>query len=195
MPLSTAAVYTYVLNDDPGCRSAPHAPVDRLLRELLHPRIERGIDLESALGDRLFAEGFLEYVVHVRRKIRILIGKEPGRPFADERQRLRFRRFRLPFGDVVTRDHAFEDVLLALPRVFGIDVRRIVGRGRGQTRELCGLREREAADVGAEIRVGRGFDAVSTRAEIDQVEISFQDLVFGIVPFDLHREERFLDLA
>ena len=46
-----------------------------------------------------------------------------------------------------------------------------------------------------EIQQRRRRDAVSREAEIDFVQIEFEDLLFRIGALDLHREQRFLDLA
>jgi len=41
---------------------------------------------------------------------------------------------------------------------------------------------------------GRGVDAVGAAAEIDPVEVEFEDLVLGELPLKREREDAFLDL-
>ena len=46
-----------------------------------------------------------------------------------------------------------------------------------------------------EIEQRRGGDAIGAEAEIDLVEIEFEDLVLRIGALDAQRQQRFLDLA
>ena len=47
----------------------------------------------------------------------------------------------------------------------------------------------------AEVALGRGFDAIGAGAEIDAVEVEFEDLVLGVFMLKPEREDRLLDLA
>ena len=69
-------------------------------------------------------------------------------------------------------------------------------RGRlGQGREIGGLGDGQFVDRLVEIYERSGRDAVGAEAEVDLVQIQFEDLVLRIGPLDPHREQRFLDLA
>ena len=70
----------------------------------------------------------------------------------------------------------------------------IVGR-LGQRREIGRFRGGELVHRLVEIEQRGGGDAVGAHAEIDLVEIKLEDSLLGERPLDLHRQQRFLDLA
>ena len=70
----------------------------------------------------------------------------------------------------------------------------VVGR-LGQRREIGRFRGRELVHRLVEIQERGGGDAVGAHAEIDLVEIKLEDSLLGESPLDLHRQQRFLDLA
>ncbi len=73
------------------------------------------------------------------------------------------------------------------------------GVGGGGRLGQCGqdghLVQVEFVQVATEIDRGRGGDAICALPEIDLVQVQFEDLVLGQLPFDLQREEDFADLA
>ena len=62
-------------------------------------------------------------------------------------------------------------------------------------REVGGFRDREFVHRFVEIDQRRRADSVGAEAEIDFVQIQFEDAVLGISALDPHRQQRFLDLA
>ena len=64
-----------------------------------------------------------------------------------------------------------------------------------QRRQIGRFRDREFVHRFVEIDQRRGGDAVGAEAEIDFVEIEFEDLVLRIGALDAHRQQGFLDLA
>ena len=71
----------------------------------------------------------------------------------------------------------------------------IVVRALRQRREIGRLRQRELVHRLVEIEQRGGRDAVGADAEIDFVEIELEDPLLRERALDLHREQRFLDLA
>ena len=64
-----------------------------------------------------------------------------------------------------------------------------------QRRQIGGFGDREFVHRFVEIDQRCGRDAVGAEAEIDFVEIEFEDAVLGIGALDAHRQQGFLDLA
>ena len=98
-------------------------------------------------------------------------------------------------GDVVVLGHAIEHVVAPLERALALPERMIVVGRLGQRREIGRFREREFVHRLVEIEQRGGGDAVGAHAEIDLVEIKLEDSLLGEGPLDLHRQQRFLDLA
>ncbi len=73
--------------------------------------------------------------------------------------------------------------------------RLIVVRPLRQRGEVGRLRDGELVDALVEISERGGGDAVGAHAEIDLVEVEFEDLVLGIGALDLERQQRLADLA
>ena len=61
--------------------------------------------------------------------------------------------------------------------------------------KIRGFRNRQFVHRFVEIDQRRGGDAVGAEAEIDFIEIEFEDAVLGIGALDAHRQQGFLDLA
>ena len=88
-----------------------------------------------------------------------------------------------------------QDILPPLPIGFGVQVRRVGGRRLddcGQGRALDGGK---LGGVHAEIRLGRGLDAVSAPAEINVVQVHFQNLRLAGLGLQLQGQPHFLQLA
>ena len=62
-------------------------------------------------------------------------------------------------------------------------------------REIRGFRNGEFVHRFVEVDQRRGGDAVGAEAEIDFVQIQFEDFVLGVGALDAHRQQGFLDLA
>ena len=71
----------------------------------------------------------------------------------------------------------------------------VVVRPLRQRGEIGGLRARQLVHRLVEIEQRRRGHAIGADAEIDFVEIEFEDLLLGEGPLDLHREKGFLELA
>src|SRR5690606_3935292 len=64
-----------------------------------------------------------------------------------------------------------------------------------ETGQDCGFAEGDIACGLAEIALARGLNAVRTSAEIDTVQVEFENVVLRIVPFEPEREQCLLNLA
>ena len=97
--------------------------------------------------------------------------------------------------DPAVFQQAVDHVIAALDRAVAV-AHRMQRRGcLGQRRQIGGLRDREFVHRFVEIDQRRRGDAVSAEAEIDFIEIEFEDAVLGIGALDAHRQQGFLDLA
>ncbi len=110
-------------------------------------------------------------------------------------RRTRQRRLRHRLADVAFLRHGGDDLRRALGRAFRIAVGRELARRLHQPGENRGFRERERFRVMAEIALGGGLDAIGAGAEIDAVEIEFEDLILRIFVLQPQRENRLLNLA
>ena len=99
---------------------------------------------------------------------------------------------------VAHRDHAVKHLAPSHPGRLQL-VRRpegVVVAGRlGQSREKAGLRPREVGRVDLEIGLGRRLRAVCAVAVVDGVQIELQDLLLGVAPLHLLREQELTELA
>ncbi len=90
---------------------------------------------------------------------------------------------------------AVDHVIAPLDRAVAVAHRMQLGRRFRKRREIGGLRNREFVHGFVEIDQRCGGDAVGAEAEIDFIEIEFEDAVLGIGALDAHRQQGFLDLA
>ena len=117
-----------------------------------------------------------------------------GRPRGDG-QRLFLELVGVGLLDHAGEDHLVDHVVAPLDRALAgaermQDARRLRQRGK-----IRGLGHGEFVHRLVEIHQRRRGDAVGAEAEIDLVEIELEDLVLGVGPLDLEREQRLLDLA
>ena len=105
------------------------------------------------------------------------------------------REFGHRLGDVALLRHGDDDLLGALDGGLRIAVgckpcRRF--HEAGEHRRFC---DADIARAMAKIFLRSGFDAESARAEIDAVQIEFENLILGIFMFQVNGKDRFLDFA
>src|SRR5690606_26653028 len=93
-------------------------------------------------------------------------------------------------------------VLYALPTRRSSDLGSLgIPEGRvhpgvlGQASQQGRLGQREVADGLAEVVLGRGLHAVDARAQVDFVQVRFEDLRLAVLSLDLDGPERLLQLA
>ena len=105
------------------------------------------------------------------------------------------RGLRLRLGDEFGVRHRGQHGLRALLGAFRIAVRRQPRRRFDEARQHRGFRDRDVLGGLAEIALRRGLDAIGAGAEIDPVEIEFENLGFGMLALQPQREFDFLQLA
>ncbi len=105
------------------------------------------------------------------------------------------RRLGLRFRDEPGVGHRGEHGLGALLGALGIAVRRQPRRRFDQPRQHGGLRQCHVPGGFAEITLRRRLDAVGAGAEIDPVQIEFEDFGLGMLALQPEREFRLLQLA
>ena len=88
-----------------------------------------------------------------------------------------------------------DDVIASLDRAVAIAHRMQRRRRFRQGRQVSRFRDGKFVDRFVEIDQRCRGDAVGAKAEIDFVEIEFEDLVLGVGALDPHRQQGFLDLA
>ncbi len=88
-----------------------------------------------------------------------------------------------------------DHVIAALDRAVVVAHRMQRRRRLRQRREVGGFRDREFIDRLVEIDQRRRGDAVGAKAEINFVQIEFENLVLRVGALDPHRQQGFLDLA
>jgi hypothetical protein len=91
--------------------------------------------------------------------------------------------------------HAIENVIAPLERTLALAEGMVIVGRLGQRRQIGRFRRRQFVHRLVEIEERRCSDAVGAHAEIDFVEIEFEDVLLGEGALDLHRQQRFLDLA
>ena len=105
----------------------------------------------------------------------------------------RERRHRL--GDIALLGHRGDHLGRAFGGGAGIAVGRELRRRLHQAGEHRGLLQRDLPRAVAEIFLRGGLDPVGAGAEIDAVQVEFEDLILGIFVLEPEREDRFLNLA
>ena len=95
-------------------------------------------------------------------------------------------------GDPAEGLEAAEHLMLALLRGFRMAERIVAARRLGHARDHGRLGESQAGSGFAEIRLGRGFNAVGVLAEINIVEVKGEDPVLGELVFQLDGQDGFL---
>ncbi len=172
-----------------------HEAVDqRLARQHLHLRIERGAHRETALVELLLGVVVVDVAADLFGEI---FGREDMRAGRARRdaQRLLLRLARLFGGDEAVFRHAVDDVVAPLGRAVALAERMIVVRRLRQRGEVGHLRNRQLVHRLVEVEQRRGGDPIGAHAEIDLVEIELEDLLLREGALDLHRQQRLLDLA
>ena len=91
--------------------------------------------------------------------------------------------------------HLVEDRLLALFVCRGVIERIVLGRLVGDADDRCAFGQTQFGNVFAEIGLRRGLNAPTALAEVNSVEIPFDDLAFVVFLFQLKRAEDLGQLA
>ena len=168
---------------------------DSLLCGILHSGVERRIDLEAALEDRVGIEVLGQDGLDVVRPVRIGAALIKHACALVERQRLCHRLVMLFLRDVACREHAVEDGVPALCRCFGVRERIVGGRRLREAGERRCLGKRQVGSILVEIRDRGSLDAVCAMAVVDGVEVHHEDLVLRVRLLHLDGDIGLADLA
>ena len=165
---------------------------DFLLRELLHVPVERAVDVVAAAVRCLLAEDLNELLAQPEREVR-RVERRRRRLHHD---RLVLRRGSLGFRRVPVVHHRLEDQRPARLRAHHVLDRVEFRRSLREAREKRHLAQGQLTQVGhAEVRRGRGLQAIGLVPVVDLVEIHLEDLLLAERARRLEREDRLLDLA
>ena len=167
---------------------------DGLLGRRLVARVERRVDLEAALHDRVAREVLEQELLHVVGEVGV-VAAVVGELAAVEHELLGLGGVVLLLGDVARLEHAVEDEVAARDAVLGVPEGVVEGGGVGEADERGGLGEGELARVLVEVRDARGLDAVGGVAVVDGVHVHVQDLVFGVHLLHLDGDVGLADLS
>ena len=165
-----------------------------LARHHLQLRIERGADRQAAFIEFLFAVALEDVAPDFLGKI--LAGKRmrgvgPG----GHDQRFLARLVGIGLLDPAVFQQAVDHVIAPLDRTVAVAHRMQRSRRFRKRGQIRGFGDRQLVHRFVEIDQRRGGDAVGAEAEIDFVEIEFEDAVLRIGALDAHRQQGFLDLA
>ena len=175
-----------VVIDEPGRHG--------LARHHLQLRIQRGSYRQTAFIKLLLAVALEQVAADLFGEI---LAGESMRAIgvAGDSQRILARDVGVGLLDPAIFQQAIDHVIAPLDRAVMVAHRIQRPRRFRQRGEEGRLRHREFVDRLVEIDQRRRGDAVGAEAEIDFVEIEFEDLVLGIGALEPHRQQRFLDLA
>ena len=191
-----------VLGVDMGDRTAPafvtviisDQPVaQRLVGFRLEARVEAGAHRQAGLVQRLLAIAREQLAADLLGEIgRLdLAGLAP----MVQLDRLRLGRIRRRAADIAVLDHAVEHPVAARRRRLRKARRVVAVRRLWQSAEKGRLAEAQLVERFVEIGHRRGGDAVGARAEIDFVQIEFEDAVLGQRRLDPGGEQDLLNFA
>ena len=107
----------------------------------------------------------------------------------------RFRRLCVRCGNVAVLRHLIEYDALTVLCCFQTAERRVIVRTVRKACQHRTLREREILHILPEIHMRRGLDAIAALTEIDLVHVHFQDLLLGVLVFDLKSQHHFEQLS
>ena len=167
----------------------------RGLRGLLDARIERGHDSQTAFEDLVLVVLLQQQLAHVACEVRVQVDAVVAallRRVEVAGQRNRRGLVMLFLGDAPVRKHAVKHHVAARLARLGV-LQRVVGRrGLRDADERGRLHEGKVGRVLGEVGLRGGLDAVGAAAVVDGVQVHEQDLVFGVLLFQLHGD---VDLA
>ena len=171
-----------------------HAGGKRLAGQRLQFRIERGANRQTALVQLLLAIAIVDFATHFLGEILAGEDMRTGGTRGDRERRLLFL-LAVVSLDVSVLDHAIDDVIAPLGRALALTERMQRRRRLRQRCKIGGFRHRQLMHRLVEIQKRGRRNAISREAEIDFVQIELENLVLGVGALDLHREQRFRDLA
>src|SRR5665213_145689 len=166
-------------------------PFKPAFRRCLHVEIERGVNIES-FGVQLAAELSIQLLPHPLDEIGCRL---TGLDLGCETQRIRLRKARISFRNRAVLTHQLDDGIAALYGAIRITARIVPLWRLWKRSKRSSFGDVEIAHRLPEVPLRRGFDAVCAVAEIDLIQVEFENLGFAVLVLDLACDLRFLDLA
>ena len=158
----------------------------------LQVHVERGVNSQAALVDLIAAvlafQVAADFLDKIRRQRIGIVGHFEADGLIAGRRRLLRR-------DLAVFEHRIDHQVAALQGAVRMRDGRIVGRRFGQAGEQRGFVEGQSFRRLAEVKLGSGLESVDAVAEINLVGVEGENLWLGETPLDLHRQQRFLNLA
>ena len=159
-------------------------------RDHLQPALEQ---LGGGIG--VLALGVGQLVAHVAREVGVGQNARHGGLGGVQLDGLGLHRVGLLRRDNPVGHHAVEHGVAALQAVVRIIDGVVVGGRLGNAHERGRLVQREVLRVLGEVALGGGLDTVGTGTVVDSVQVHEQDLVFGVLLFQLLGNVHLADLA
>ncbi len=170
----------------------PQPAIDGAIGRLLQLRIERRLDLQPVLIQRIRAVFLLERLPDLLDEVRRDGGLRTLLPLEDERTLLRLLRFLV--RDVAFFRHPLQRVVAPHQRRFRIDERAEAAWRLDDAGNDRGLFDGQVLRGLVEVQVRRRLDAVRAVAKIDLVGVEREDFRLGEALLDLNGDDPFLDL-
>ena len=170
----------------------PQPAIDGAIGRLLQLRIERRLDLQPVLIQRIRAVFLLERLPDLLDEVRRDGGLRTLLALQDERTLLRL--FRFLVRDVAFFRHALQHVAAPHQRRFRIDERAEAAWRLDDAGNDRGLFDGQVLRGLVELQVRRRLDAARPVAKIDLVGVEREDFRLGEALLDLNGDDPFLDL-
>ena len=169
-----------------------HLLLERTLANLLEIHVERGVDPQPALVERVrsveLVEVLADHLDEVRRAVVVVALRR------DAERRVQGA-VELDLRDRLGGEHVAQHLGAPRQRGRGAAARRVEAGIGGHAGEQRALGQRQLLQRLAEVRLRGGIHAVGALAEVDLIEVHLEDLILGVVALDLDREHDLLELA
>ncbi len=164
---------------------------DSLISRALHGHVERRIDAQPLLMHRGGAIRALEILADFLDEIWSKTVPRRGQMQCQRRRRCGFRLLR---ADLALFRHIRKHQIAPRARSLRMQHRRIFRSGN-DARQKRRLGQRQLAHWLAEIIFRRRFESIIPMPEINLIAVHGQNLLLRVMPFDLNRQQHFLNLA
>jgi len=164
----------------------------RALRNRLQTRVQRRPHHHSAAIEFSATVGLLQCASHLFVEVGGLACRPLSRRHDD---RFRGQTIHLCLFQVTLGDHPAQHQVPSPRGLFHVAQWRVARRSRQQADQRRGLTRGQRTRGLAEVVSRRRLQAVESVAEVDVITVGGQYLLFGELPFDLERQEDFLQLA
>ena len=174
-----------------------HLLADGLLGILLHPGVERGVNLQAVALQVEFEAFLVRNAFHLVGYSLAEVGRHTGivglEGVLQVDGQCRYRVILL-LRQVAVLDHILQHLVATAQAVLGIDTRIVGACGLEQSHQHGTLLDFQVLGGGPEVGVGRRLDAVGIAAEVHRVGIHLQDFLLAVEDFQFGGDDPFLAL-